>query len=69
MASVQTTRGRAHDARPRHMARYPDLAAARHAIEDLEAHGVDRNARDALEDTHPVELRAEPPVETHHPST
>ena len=30
MASVQTTRGSAHDARPRHMARYPDLAVETH---------------------------------------
>jgi hypothetical protein len=43
MSSVATTHGSAHDARPPHMARYRTLPDARHAIEDLEDHGVDGN--------------------------
>jgi hypothetical protein len=43
MSSVATTHGSAHDARPPHMARYRTLPDARHAIEELEDHGVDGN--------------------------
>src|SRR5689334_21973791 len=41
MKSVATTHGSAHDARPPHMARYGSLPDARHAIETLEARGID----------------------------
>ncbi|HZP30012.1 MAG TPA: phage holin family protein [Acidimicrobiia bacterium] len=43
MSPVATTHGSAHDARPPQMARYRTLPDARHAIEELEAHGVDGN--------------------------